>query len=200
VSSGFGPARTPTAILISGRGSNMAALLQAMADPAFPARPALVLSNVPDAPGLAVARAAGVPALGLDHRDHATREAFDRVMQAELLAHGAGIVCLAGYMRLLSPWFCAQWPGRMINIHPSLLPAYKGLHTHRRVIEAGERRHGCTVHLVTPELDDGPILLQAEVPVEPGDTEETLAARVLSEEHRIYPLALARLARGEARS
>ncbi len=187
------------AILISGRGSNMAALLKAMEDPAFPASPVLVLSNVAEAPGLAVAEAAGVPTVVLDHRAFAGREAFDRAVDAALEAHGTEIVCLAGFMRLLSAWFCQQWLGRMINIHPSLLPAYKGLNTHRRVLEAGERTHGCTVHFVTPDLDDGPAILQARVPVLTGDTEDALAARVLEAEHRIYPRALAMLARGEAR-
>jgi phosphoribosylglycinamide formyltransferase-1 len=190
--------RRPTAILISGRGSNMLALLDAMRDDAFPASPALVLSNVPDAPGLQHARARGVLTLGLDHRAYASREEFDRAMHAALRESGAEIICLAGFMRLLSPWFCEAWRGRMINIHPSLLPAHKGLNTHRRVLEAGDQQHGCTVHFVTPGLDEGPTILQARVPVLPGDGEAALAARVLAEEHRIYPIALSMVARGEA--
>jgi phosphoribosylglycinamide formyltransferase-1 len=195
---GGGDLRTPVAILISGRGSNMLALLAAMRDPGYPARPALVLSNVADAAGLAAAREAGVPAEALDHRAFPTREAFDQALSAAIENHGASIVCLAGFMRLLSPWFCARWAGRLLNIHPSLLPAHKGLDTHRRVLEAGDREHGCTVHFVTPGLDDGPAILQARVPVLPGDDEASLAARVLSEEHRVYPEALAMVVRGEA--
>jgi phosphoribosylglycinamide formyltransferase 1 len=190
--------RKRTAILISGRGSNMATLLRAMEDQAYPARPVLVFSNVADAAGLEAARRGGVPTLTLDHRDVESRDAFDHAMHAGLVDHGAELVCLAGFMRLLTPWFCQQWRGRMINIHPSLLPAHRGLHTHRRALEAGDCEHGCTVHFVTPELDDGPAILQAKVPVRPGDTEARLAARVLAEEHRIYPQALAMLARGEA--
>ncbi len=190
--------RIPTAILISGRGSNMSALLRAMRDPAYPAFPSVVFSNDPDAPGLEIARASGVPTAAFSHRDFATREAFDRAMSAEIERRHSEIVCLAGFMRVLSPWFCERWAGRLINIHPSLLPAHKGLNTHRRVLEAGDREHGCTVHFVTPGLDDGPTILQARVPVLPDDDEMTLAARVLAEEHRIYPDALAMVARGEA--
>jgi phosphoribosylglycinamide formyltransferase 1 len=190
--------RVPTAILISGRGSNMSALLKAMADPAYPASPALVFSNVVDAAGLAAASAAGVTTTAIDHRSYSDRETFDRAMSAEIERRGVEIVCLAGFMRILSPWFCRHWAGRLINIHPSLLPAHKGLHTHRRAIEAGDREHGCTVHFVTPGLDDGPAILQARVPVMPGDDETALAARVLGEEHRIYPQALAMVARREA--
>jgi phosphoribosylglycinamide formyltransferase 1 len=191
--------RKRTAILISGRGSNMVALLKAMADPAFPAEATLVLSNMMDAGGLALAQEAGVATTALAHTGFANREAYDRAVHAELGRHGVELVCLAGFMRLLSPWFCEQWLGRMINIHPSLLPAHKGLHTHRRALEAGDKVHGCTVHFVTPELDDGPAILQAQVPVLAHDTEETLAARVLAEEHRIYPQALAALSRGDVR-
>jgi phosphoribosylglycinamide formyltransferase 1 len=190
--------RIPTAILISGRGSNMSALLRAMQDSAYPAAPALVFSNVLDAPGLSVAATSGVPTAAVDHRRFADREAFDRAMSAEIERHGVEIVCLAGFMRVLSPWFCERWSGRLINIHPSLLPAHKGLHTHRRALEAGDVEHGCTVHFVTPGLDDGPAILQARVPVLKDDGEDSLAARVLAEEHRIYPQALAMVARGEA--
>jgi phosphoribosylglycinamide formyltransferase-1 len=189
-----------TAILISGGGSNMAALIAAAAKPGFPACIALVISNVPDAGGVAKARAAGVPVVVIDHKPYGKdREAFERDLHASLIAHQIEFVCLAGFMRVLTPWFVSQWEGRMINIHPSLLPAYKGLHTHARALEAGETEHGCTVHWVTAGLDDGPIITQARVPVLPGDTSETLAARVLIEEHRIYPEALADCARGRVR-
>jgi phosphoribosylglycinamide formyltransferase 1 len=190
-------ARKRTAILISGRGSNMSALLRAMEDDAFPAEPALVLSNNADAGGLEAARSVGVSTTTISHRNFPSREAFDRAMHDVLVARQVDIVCLAGFMRLLSPWFCQQWLGRMINIHPSLLPQFKGLDTHRRALEAGAAEHGCTVHFVTPELDDGPAILQARVPVLAGDTEDALAQRVLAEEHRIYPLALAMVAKGE---
>lgn len=176
----------------------MAALIDAATEPGYPAEIALVVSNRPDAPGLAIARAEGIPTFALSHRDFSDREAFDRIIDRKLEESAIEIVALAGYMRLLSSWFCRRWERRMLNIHPSLLPKFKGLDTHRRALEAGETEHGCTVHLVTPELDDGPILLQAKVPVLPGDDEGSLAARVLAEEHRIYPLALARLARAAA--
>ncbi len=191
--------RKRVAILISGRGSNMNALLDAMRDPTFPAEPALVLSNIATAGGLAIAADVGVPTCAIDHKAFAEREDFDRAMDNELRRRGVDIVCLAGFMRVLSPWFCTRWAGRMINIHPSLLPRHKGLHTHRRALEAGDSEHGCTVHFVTPGLDEGPTILQARVPVLPDDTEATLAARVLTEEHRIYPEALARVASGRAR-
>lgn len=191
--------RKRTAILISGRGSNMSALLAAAADPAYPAEIALVLSNRPGAPGLAVAAAAGVPTATVDHRPFGRdRAAHEAAVDAVLGGAGIELVCLAGYMRLLTPFLVNRWAGRMLNIHPSLLPAFPGLHTHARAIEAGARLAGCTVHLVTEEMDAGPILAQAAVPVLPGDTEEALAARVLAQEHRIYPLALAALAGGAA--
>lgn len=190
--------RKRVAVLISGRGSNMVALLAAARAPDYPAEIALVLSNRPDAAGLAVAAAEGVPALALDHRAHADRAAFERAMQAELLARRIDLVCLAGFMRLLSPWFVGAWEGRMINIHPALLPAFKGLHTHERALEAGVALHGCTVHLVTAGMDEGPILAQAALAVAPDDTPATLAARVLRLEHAIYPLALRWLAEGSS--
>ena len=185
--------KTPIAVLISGSGSNLQALIDACAAADFPARIMLVISNKADAYGLVRAAAAGIPTQVISHTDYASREAFDAAMHAELVDKGVEIICLAGFMRLLSPGFVAQWAGRMLNIHPSLLPAFPGLHTHRAALAAGAEKAGCTVHLVTAELDAGPILLQAEVPVLPGDTEETLAARVLMEEHRIYPLALKQL-------
>lgn len=186
------------AILISGRGSNMRALIEAASAPDYPAQIVLVLSNVADAGGLAFAKERGIATEVVEHKNYASREAFDRAMDEKLAAAKAELVALAGFMRLLSTDFVEQWRGRMINIHPSLLPAYKGLHTHRRAIEAGEAFAGCTVHFVTPELDDGPAILQAKVPVLPGDTEEALAARVLAEEHRIYPEALRLVAEGKA--
>lgn len=188
--------RMRTAILISGRGSNMASLLEAAQQPDFPARIALVLSNRPDAGGIEKAAQAGIPTRIVDHRAFSGREAFEEAMDGALREAGIELVCLAGFMRVLTPWFVARWEGRMLNIHPSLLPLFKGTHTHRQALEAGVRVHGCTVHFVVPELDSGPIVAQACVPVEPGDTEADLAARVLVEEHRIYPQALADVASG----
>jgi phosphoribosylglycinamide formyltransferase 1 len=184
-----------TAVLISGRGSNMLALVEAAAAPDYPAEIVLVVSNRPDAAGLATAAARGIPTVAIDHRPFGPdRAAHEAAVDAGLRAHGVEIVCLAGYLRLLSPFLVSRWSGRMLNIHPSLLPAYKGLHTHERVLAAGETRHGCSVHLVTEDLDSDPILAQAEVPVLPGDTPEILSARVLSTEHVLYPQALAAFA------
>ncbi len=178
-------------ILISGRGSNMAALLSAAAQPGYPAHISVVISNRPEAQGLAIAREAGVVALAIDHRPFGgDRAAHERAIDTKLRAHGVEIICLAGYMRLLTPWLVTQWQGRMLNIHPSLLPAFPGLHTHARALQAGAARHGCTVHLVTDTMDEGPVLAQAEVPVLLGDDEASLAARVLEEEHLLYPRAL----------
>jgi phosphoribosylglycinamide formyltransferase-1 len=186
-----------TAILISGRGSNMEALIAAARDPAYPAEIVLVLSNRPDAPGLETARAAGIAAEAIDHRDFGRdRPAHEAAIDAALRAADAGIVCLAGYMRLLTPFLVGAWQGRMLNIHPSLLPSFPGLHTHARALEAGVKLHGCTVHLVTAQMDSGPILAQAAVPVLEGDTEDDLAERVLRQEHEIYPAALAAIAAG----
>ncbi len=187
------------AILISGRGSNMRALIEAAKDEDYPAEIVLVLSNVADAGGLDFARQNKIATAVIEHRKFPSREIFDDAMDVALKAAGTEIVALAGFMRLLSPRFVESWRGRMINIHPSLLPAYKGLHTHRRAIEAGEKFAGCTVHFVTPELDDGPTILQAKVPVLPADTEDTLAARVLEQEHKIYPQALRLVAEGKAK-
>ena len=184
-------------ILISGRGSNMAALLDAARDPDYPAGTVLVVSNRPHAPGIALASEAGVPVAAIDHRRFGQdRAAHEAAIDAALRQAGVEIVCCAGYMRLLTPFLVAAWQGRMLNIHPSLLPAFPGLHTHRRALAAGVKLHGCTVHLVTDAMDEGPILAQAAVPVLPGDTEESLAARVLVQEHRIYPMALAAFASG----
>lgn len=189
--------RRRTAILISGRGSNMEALIVAARDPAFPAEVVLVLSNNPDAGGLAVARSAGIRAEAIDHRDFGrNRAAHEEAVDAALREADIEIVCLAGYMRLLTPVLVDGWAGRMLNIHPSLLPSFPGLNTHARALAVGVKLHGCTVHLVTLEVDSGPIKAQAAVPVLPWDTEDTLAERVLRQEHRIYPVALAAFAAG----
>ncbi len=185
------------AILISGGGSNMVTLVQSMTGD-HPARPVLVLANNPDAGGLQKAADLGVDTAVVDHRPFGKdRAAFEAALMEQLSAANPDIICLAGFMRILTPEFTRAWQGRMLNIHPSLLPKYKGLHTHARALEAGDDRHGCTVHEVTPLLDDGPILGQAEVPVNPGDTPDDLAARVLVQEHRLYPAVLARYLRGE---
>lgn len=170
----------------------MASLIEAARDPGCPYEVVLVVSNVPDAPGLAFAAASGIPQFALSHVGMKRAE-FDALVDGALRDAGVGYVALAGYMRLLSPGFVARWSGRIVNIHPSLLPAHKGLDTHARVLAAGETRHGCTVHLVTEALDDGPILARAEVPVLEGDDADALAARVLIEEHGLYPRALAAL-------
>jgi phosphoribosylglycinamide formyltransferase 1 len=187
------------AVLISGRGSNMAALIEAAKADDYPAEIVLIVSNRPDAAGLTHARDAGIATAVVDHAPYgADREAFERALDAAVGAQRIDIICLAGFMRLLSPWFVTRWSGRMLNIHPALLPQFKGLHTHRRALEAGVTRHGATVHFVVPEMDSGPIVVQESVPVMKGDTEETLAARVLEAEHRIYPQALRLLAEGKA--
>jgi len=178
------------AVLISGRGSNMAALLYASRAPDAPFEIVLVAANDPDAPGLALARAEGVPVFGHSHKGMA-RADFDALIEAEIVAAGADYVALAGYMRLLSPAFVGRWPGRILNIHPSLLPSYKGLDTHARALAAGDRIAGCSVHVVTAELDDGPVLAHTQVAILPDDTPDTLAARVLIAEHQLYPRALA---------
>jgi phosphoribosylglycinamide formyltransferase-1 len=178
----------------------MAALLAAAADPAYSAEVALVVSNEPQAEGLKRAHAAGIATAVVEHRRFGRdREAFERALQAELQAHAIELVCLAGFMRILTPWFVRQWEGRMLNIHPALLPAFKGLDTHARALAAGVKQHGASVHFVVPEMDSGPILMQGAVPVRQGDTAEALAARVLEIEHRIYPLALQFLAQGRVR-
>ncbi|MES2034272.1 MAG: phosphoribosylglycinamide formyltransferase [Pseudomonadota bacterium] len=186
--------RAKVAVLISGRGSNMTALVEASRAPDCPFEVVLVLSNKPEAEGLATARAAGIAALGIDHKDFGTdREAHERAIDTALREAGAEYVALAGYMRVLTPFLVEAWAGRMINIHPSLLPRYPGLDTHRRAIEAGDAVAGCTAHIVTVGVDEGPIVAQAEVPVLAGDTPETLQARVLEAEHKLYPTALAKL-------
>lgn len=177
------------AILISGSGSNMVSLIEAMGAE-HPGAPVLVLSNRPDARGIAKARALRVPAQVIDHTEFSDRESFEAALGDALEAAGAEVICLAGFMRVLTAGFVDRWAGRILNIHPSLLPKYKGLHTHARALEAGDAEHGVSVHLVTAGLDDGPVLGQARVPVLAGDTPQSLAARVLVEEHRLYPAVL----------
>jgi phosphoribosylglycinamide formyltransferase 1 len=188
--------RRRTAILISGRGSNMTALIGAARALDFPAEIALVLSNKSSAGGLALARQAGIAAAVVDHKIYAGRDEFEGSMQAMLDIHRIDLICLAGFMRILSAPFVARWQGRILNIHPSLLPSFRGLDTHARAIEAGVKLHGCTVHFVEPELDSGPIIAQAAVEVRDDDTPETLGARVLIQEHALYPAALAIVAAG----
>jgi phosphoribosylglycinamide formyltransferase 1 len=193
-------ARKRVAILISGRGSNMAALIEAAKDTSYPAEIALVASNRPDAGGIARAREASIVTSVVDHTAYGKdRGAFERTLNAVLETHRIELVCLAGFLRLLTPWFVGKWDGRLLNIHPALLPAFKGLNTHARALSEGVRIHGATVHFVVPEMDSGPIIVQGAVPVLAADTADTLAARVLAVEHRIYPMALKLVAEGRAR-
>ncbi|WP_299298368.1 phosphoribosylglycinamide formyltransferase [uncultured Tateyamaria sp.] len=183
-------------IFVSGGGSNMRALVGDMTGD-HAARPAVVLSNNADAGGIAWAQSQGIATEVVDHRPYGSdRASFETAIDAALAPYDLDIICLAGFMRVLTAGFVAPWQGRMLNIHPSLLPKYKGLHTHARALAAGDKTHGCSVHLVTPALDDGPILGQATVPIEPGDTEDSLAARVLEQEHRLYPAVLRQFAAG----
>jgi phosphoribosylglycinamide formyltransferase 1 len=186
--------RKRTVVMISGRGSNMASLIDAAADPSFPAEIVGVISDKPDARGLHIAASKGLLVQVIARSDFSSKETHDAAIDNALWTFGAEIVCLAGYMRLLTPGFVEKWQGRMLNIHPALLPEFKGLHTHERALEAGVKTHGATVHFVSPEMDSGEIILQAEVPVLPSDTPDTLAARVLEAEHRIYPQALRQVA------
>lgn len=186
--------RARVGVLISGRGSNMAALIEAAKAADCPYEIALVVSNVPDAAGLEIAAAAGIPQFALSHKGM-SRDEYDAIVDGALRDAAVEYVALAGHMRILSAAFVGAWAGRMINIHPSLLPLYKGLHTHQRALDAGDTRAGCSIHLVTEALDDGPVLAQAEVPILPGDTADSLADRVLVEEHKLYPRALAELVR-----
>ncbi|MET0408380.1 MAG: phosphoribosylglycinamide formyltransferase [Hyphomicrobium sp.] len=188
-----------TAILISGRGSNMRSLVEAARAPDYPATIALVISNRPEAAGAVWAVEQGLPTVIIDHKSYGSRGEFERALQSALDTHAIELVALAGFMRLMTPEFVGHWQDRMINIHPSLLPSFKGLHTHERAIEAGVKIAGCTVHFVRAEMDDGPIIAQAAVPVLEGDTAETLAARILKLEHRVYPAALRLVAAGTAR-
>ena len=187
------------AVFVSGRGSNLQALIDACASGGVPARIALVLSNRPQAPALRRARAAGIPAVAIDHRAHDSRAAFDRALDAAVRQAGCELICLAGFMRILGGDFMRAWRGRVLNIHPSLLPAFPGLDCHARAIAAGVTVSGCTVHFVRPEVDAGPIVLQAAVPVLPDDDAAALARRILAAEHRIYPMALALIAQGRVR-
>ncbi|MGO9423413.1 phosphoribosylglycinamide formyltransferase [Roseiarcus sp.] len=187
--------RVRTGVLISGRGSNMSALIEAARNKDFPAEIALVLSDKPQAAGIRAAQLAGVAALGLDAKRFAGKPEFEAAMTVALAAAEAELICLAGFMRILSPAFVERWRGRILNIHPSLLPDLRGLQTHERALAEGRAEHGCTVHFVTADLDAGPIVAQARVPVLPGDDADRLAARVLVEEHRLYPEALATVAR-----
>jgi phosphoribosylglycinamide formyltransferase-1 len=191
--------RKRVAVLISGRGSNMASLIAAAARPDYPAEIAAVISNRPDAAGLAHAAAAGVPAAVVDHKRYASRESFEQALTERLEAADVDLICHAGFMRIVTAAYVDRWRDRVLNIHPSLLPAFPGLNTHARAIEAGVKVHGCTVHFVREKVDDGPIVAQGAVPVLPDDTEDTLAARVLAVEHRLYPHALALIASGRAR-
>ena len=189
--------RKRVAILISGRGSNMSALIEAAKAPDYPAQIVGVFSNTPDAPGLQTAAGYNIPTAWRWHKDYPSRIGFELALGDVLKLWRPDIIALAGFMRMLTPEFTRKWQGRMINIHPSLLPLHKGLHTHEQALRDGVKEHGATVHFVTAGMDEGPTILQARVPVLPGDTPETLAERVLVEEHRIYPEALAMLARGE---
>jgi len=185
-----------TAVLISGRGSNLAALIEACRDRAFPAEISLVICNVETAQGLSVAAAAGVPTRIISHKVFETREEFDAAIDSALTAAKIELICEAGFMRIHSDDFARKWQGRMLNIHPSLLPAFKGIRVHRQALDAGVRVSGCTVHFVVPELDSGPIIAQAAVPVYPDDSIETLQERILAEEHKLYPAALKKVAEG----
>ena len=189
----------PIGVLVSGRGSNLGAILEACARPGFPARVAVVISDRERALALERARTAGVEALWINPKDFADREAFDRALVAELRARNVGLVCNAGFMRILSAVFVSAFAGRALNIHPSLLPSFPGLHAQRQALDHGVRIAGATVHFVDEGMDSGPIVLQAAVPIEPGDTEETLAARILVQEHRIYPEAICLFAEGRLR-
>ena len=192
-------ARLKLGVLISGRGSNLQALIDAAADPAFPAEIAVVISNIADAQGLQRATDAGIETCVIDHKVHDGRAAFESALTEALEAYQVRLVCLAGFMRLLTKGFVDHWRDRIINIHPSLLPAFKGLNTHERVLDYGVKFTGCTVHFVRAEMDDGPIIVQGVVPVISGDTPDRLATRVLQVEHRIYPLAVRLVAEGRAR-
>lgn len=187
--------RCRVGILISGRGSNMAALVEAARDPAYPAEIVCVVSNRPDADGLKFAQSQNISTHVVDHKLYSTRESFDAAVNAYLQSQNLDLIACAGFMRVMTPVLLDPWAGKMINIHPSLLPQYKGTHTHERALADGAKVHGCSVHYVTAELDSGPVIAQAEVPVLPGDTAETLSARVLAEEHKLYPKALAMVAR-----
>ncbi len=187
----------PVGVLISGRGSNMQALVKACETPGFPAHIALVIANRPDAKGLEFAKTKGIKTKLIDHTVYQTKQEFEAALTNTLIENGIQIVCLAGFMRLLGTGFVNEWQGKLINIHPSLLPAFKGLNTHKRALESGVKHHGCTVHFVDAEMDEGPIIGQMAVPVYKTDTPDILSARVLGEEHKLYPACLYRLVRGQ---
>jgi phosphoribosylglycinamide formyltransferase-1 len=191
--------RKRTAVLISGRGSNLQALIDAARDPSFPAKIILAISNVDGAEGLAHATAAGIATEFISHKDYSSREEFDAAIDASLRAADVSLVCEAGFMRIHSDWFANLWAGKLLNIHPSLLPSFPGIRVHRQALDAGVKVSGCTVHFIVPTLDSGPIIAQAAVPVLAGDTPESLAARILIEEHRIYPEALRLVAEGKVK-
>lgn len=193
------PTRVRTAVLISGRGSNLRALAEAAQARGYIAEIVLVICNRADAAGLRIAAEFGIPAKVIPHADFDSREAFDAAIDSALLSAGVSLACAAGFMRIHSEWFVRRWEGRLINIHPSLLPSFPGIRVHKQALEAGVKVSGCTVHFVVPELDSGPIIAQAAVPVLPGDTPETLAARVLEQEHKLYPEALGLVASGGVR-
>lgn len=193
--------RLRLAIMISGRGSNMEALLNAARDPAYPAKPVLILSNRTDAKGLETARREGLATIAIDHKAFGQdREAFERHLDAALRDEHVQIIALAGFMRILTPWFTDRWQGKLINIHPSLLPKYKGLNTHQRAIEAGDKYAGCSVHWVSAGVDEGKVIAQSKVRIMPADTPESLAARTLVEEHKLYPIALAQACKSLSRT
>jgi len=192
-------ARKKLAVLISGRGSNLQSLIDACQAPGFPAQIALVISNKPGVFGLERAEKAGIPTTVVDHREFDGRKSFENALHDMISACKPDLVCLAGFMRILTDGFVTRWHNRLINIHPSLLPSFKGLHTHERALETGVRFVGCTIHFVRPAMDDGPIIIQAAVPVRPDDDPDTLAARVLEQEHKIYPLAVRLIAEGRVR-
>jgi phosphoribosylglycinamide formyltransferase-1 len=187
------------AVLISGRGSNLKSLIEAARAPDYPAQIALVVSNKEDAGGLALAREAGIATQVISHKLFGSREEFDAAIDAALTEAKIALVAEAGFMRIHSEWFATKWAGKLLNIHPSLLPAFPGIHVHQQALDAGVKISGCTVHFLTPELDSGPIIAQAAVPVLPGDTADTLAARILAEEHKLYPAALRLVAEGKAK-
>lgn len=191
--------RVRVAVLISGRGSNLQSLIDAARAPDYPAEIALVVSNKEDAGGLALAREAGIPTKAISHKGFASREDFDAAIDAALNDAKIILVAEAGFMRIHSAWFAKKWEGKLLNIHPSLLPAFPGIHVHQQALDAGVKISGCTVHFLTPELDSGPIIAQAAVPVLPGDTADTLAARIIVEEHRLYPEALRLVAEGKVK-
>jgi phosphoribosylglycinamide formyltransferase-1 len=192
-------ARLKLGVLISGRGSNLRSLIAACAEPDYPAEIALVVSNIANAGGLEFANRSGIPNIVINHKDFTNRAAFDSAVEAELLKAGVELVCLAGFMRIVGPEFLTRWADKVINIHPSLLPSFRGLHVHEQALAAGVKLSGCTVHIVRPAVDDGPILVQAAVPVIADDTPDTLAARILEAEHKIYPLAVRLIAEKRVR-